>query len=138
MRPAEISSKHSHIAYLTTSAEWDSTSLGDPVRENAEHLGVTIIPALLESPITDNEFRRAFHLTKQQAANAVVVGSAQENYPRQKLIIRLAEEYGLPAIYPERSFVEQGGLLSYGPKLIACTEMVEIRRGREVVIGQVR
>jgi ABC-type uncharacterized transport system substrate-binding protein len=31
------------------------------------------------------------------------------------LIIALAEEFRLPAVYPDRSFVELGGLMSFGP-----------------------
>ena len=32
----------------------------------------------------------------------------------RELIIRLAEQYRLPAVYPYRFFTESGGLMSYG------------------------
>ena len=36
----------------------------------------------------------------------------------RELIIALASQYGLPAIYPFRYFVAEGGLISYGPNAI--------------------
>jgi putative ABC transport system substrate-binding protein len=35
------------------------------------------------------------------------------------LIVRLADRYRVPAVYPYREFVESGGLLSYGVDLAA-------------------
>jgi putative ABC transport system substrate-binding protein len=37
---------------------------------------------------------------------------------QRDLIIRLAAQHKLPAVYPYRFFVEAGGLMSYGPNLI--------------------
>ena len=37
---------------------------------------------------------------------------------RYQLIITLAGRYGLPAIYPYRSFVADGGLMCYGPDVV--------------------
>jgi putative tryptophan/tyrosine transport system substrate-binding protein len=37
---------------------------------------------------------------------------------RRKLIISLAAKYRLPAVYATRSFVDDGGLFSYGPNLL--------------------
>lgn len=43
----------------------------------------------------------------------VVVGTVATI--QRDLIIKLATQHGLPAIYPYRFFVEAGGLMSYGP-----------------------
>ena len=37
---------------------------------------------------------------------------------RHQLIITLAGRHGLPAIYPYRSFVADGGLMCYGPDVV--------------------
>ena len=50
------------------------------------------------------------------AARAVIVEDAPENYGNQRLITKLAESARLPAMYPDRSFVELGGLMAYGPE----------------------
>jgi len=46
----------------------------------------------------------------------VVVGSVATI--QRDLIVRLAAQHKLPAVYPYRFFVEAGGLMSYGPNLI--------------------
>jgi putative tryptophan/tyrosine transport system substrate-binding protein len=35
-------------------------------------------------------------------------------FAERKRIVELADKYRLPAIYPEKGFVEAGGLMSYG------------------------
>ncbi len=35
-------------------------------------------------------------------------------YAERKRIVELAVKYRLPAIYPEKEFVDEGGLMSYG------------------------
>ena len=37
---------------------------------------------------------------------------------QRDLIVALAAQHKLPAVYPYRFFVEAGGLMSYGPNLI--------------------
>ena len=57
-----------------------------------------------------------------------------ENWTYRRLIIALAKEFRLPAIYPERIFVELGGMMSFGPDTANagrdCARMVaEIFKG---------
>ena len=47
----------------------------------------------------------------------IVAASAQAAIHR-KVIIALAAQYRLPAVYPIRTFVPDGGLISYGPEQI--------------------
>ena len=106
----------SRIAYLTPRAVWDSATLLAPVKEAAHQVGVTLIPALLESPVQDPEYRRVFAAIAQDRADALIVGDSPENYSHRQLIIELAEHARLPSLYPDRSFVAGGGLMSYGVK----------------------
>ena len=50
-------------------------------------------------------------------AGLVVIGSALTVVHRH-LIIALAAQYNLPAIYTERFVVKDGGLISYGPSFV--------------------
>ena len=57
-----------------------------------------------------------------------------ENWTYRRLIIALAKEFRLPAIYPDRIFVELGGMMSFGPDTANagrdCARMVaEIFKG---------
>jgi putative ABC transport system substrate-binding protein len=47
----------------------------------------------------------------------IVTGSPSAEVHRE-LIIKLVARHKLPAVYPNRSFVIAGGLLSYGPDVI--------------------
>ena len=47
----------------------------------------------------------------------IVVGSPFTTVHRD-LIVALAARYKLPAVYPERFFVKDGGLISYGPNFV--------------------
>jgi putative ABC transport system substrate-binding protein len=50
----------------------------------------------------------------EERADGLIVTQAIWNYAHQPLIVDLAASARLPAIYPTRSFVDQGGLMSYG------------------------
>jgi putative ABC transport system substrate-binding protein len=105
----------SRIAYLTPRAVWDSPVLLAPVKEAAARIGVLLVPAALDSPIGEAEYRRAFAAIELARADALIVGDSPENWSWSRLIIELAALGRLPAIYPDRYFAEQGGLLSFGP-----------------------
>jgi putative ABC transport system substrate-binding protein len=64
-----------------------------------------------------------------------VPGSASAIHHRN-LIIRLVAEHKLPAVYFERSFVVEGGLVSYGPDIVfqyqqAATYVDRILKGEK-------
>jgi putative ABC transport system substrate-binding protein len=48
----------------------------------------------------------------------LIVTAAAGAYQHRELIIRLAGDHKLPAIYFERYFVTGGGLISYGPHMV--------------------
>ena len=68
----------------------------------------------LDHPIDETEYRRVFAVLAQDRADAIWVGDEVENITNRKLIVELAEENSLPAMYPLKVFVEAGGLMSYG------------------------
>ena len=103
----------SRVAYLTPRAVWDNPT-GAAMRAAAQRRGITLLGALLDSPVQEGEYRRAFAVMARERADALIVNDSPENYTWQRLIVELAENARLPAVYPNRMFVELGGLMAYG------------------------
>ena len=57
----------------------------------------------------------AFKTAKQKQVNAIMTTAGNRFFAERKRIVELAVKYRLPAIYPQKEFVEAGGLMSYGP-----------------------
>ncbi len=57
---------------------------------------------------------RAFQTAKQKQVGAIMTATTRPFFAERKRIVELAGKYRLPAIYPEKGFVDEGGLMSYG------------------------
>jgi putative ABC transport system substrate-binding protein len=78
---------------------------------SARQFGVEAVP----TPVLDAaELGRALHALGQEPNSAFFVVPDIFVQVHRALIIKLAEEYRIPAIYPYRFFPTSGGLLSYG------------------------
>jgi putative ABC transport system substrate-binding protein len=49
----------------------------------------------------------------QEGAQALIISDMPHNFANRRLIVKLASEGRLPAIYPWRGAVETGGLMAY-------------------------
>jgi putative ABC transport system substrate-binding protein len=56
----------------------------------------------------------AFQTAKQKEVKAIMTTSARPFFAERKRIVELASKYRLPAIYFQKEFVDEGGLMSYG------------------------
>jgi ABC-type uncharacterized transport system substrate-binding protein len=56
----------------------------------------------------------AFQTAKQKQVSAIMTTPGRRFFAERKRIVELAGKYRLPAIYPQKEFVETGGLMSYG------------------------
>jgi putative ABC transport system substrate-binding protein len=65
----------------------------------------------------DAEIAEAFEAASRVGAQAMFVGVGPIYYSGRKQLIALAARHRLPTVYGLRSFVDDGGLLSYGPSL---------------------
>jgi putative ABC transport system substrate-binding protein len=83
-------------------------------REAAQQAGITLVGPPLEGVIDESEYRRVFKLMTQERADALIVADQGEHATYSRLIIELAQESRLPAIFPYRHFAEHGGLIAYG------------------------
>jgi putative ABC transport system substrate-binding protein len=67
------------------------------------------------------ELHAAFEAIAQDHANGVIVLADPLFNSARKTIIALVAQYRLPAVYEDREFVQDGGLISYGPSIAEMT-----------------
>jgi putative ABC transport system substrate-binding protein len=63
------------------------------------------------------DFDRAFSDMTRARADALAVPATQVFNLERRRLVNLAAKNRLPAVYPNRDFVDAGGLMSYGPNL---------------------
>jgi putative ABC transport system substrate-binding protein len=85
------------------------------LRTAAPSLGIEVRPIDVRDPAGIERSIKAF--ASATNGGLVVTGSAPAGANRN-LIITLAAQYHLPAVYPYRVFATGGGLIAYGPDLI--------------------
>ena len=84
----------------------------------AQQLKVTLLSVPAK---TREEIEPAFATMAQQRADALVVVTDPLTWVGRRSIIGFAAQHRLPAAYEMREYVDDGGLLSYGPSL---TDMI--------------
>src|SRR6516164_1237869 len=67
------------------------------------------------------ELSATFDAIAQDNANGLLVLADPLFYSSRQMIIALAAKHRLPAIYEDREFVQDGGLISYGPNIAEMT-----------------
>jgi putative ABC transport system substrate-binding protein len=87
------------------------------IQDAATGIGLTTLPTLVRSI---EEFDEAFaSMVKKNVGALILLGGAPFSTPPQRdKVVELAAKTRLPTMYPSRSWVDAGGLLSYGPSLL--------------------
>jgi putative ABC transport system substrate-binding protein len=93
----------------------------------AQSLGLQII---IQNASSDRDLETAFAAFVQQRANGLVVPSDPFFYSRREQLTALAAKHALPAIYADREYAVDGGLMSYGTGLQDGYRQVGIYAGR--------
>jgi putative ABC transport system substrate-binding protein len=91
-----------------------TTSFSDYVRDAkamASSLGVELIPGPIESA---DDIRRTVESFSQLPGCGLVIPPDATTIVHRNLIVELANEHRLPAVFAFRLFVAAGGLMSYG------------------------
>jgi putative tryptophan/tyrosine transport system substrate-binding protein len=108
----EASPKVSRVAVLSDSAiPGNALWLGE-MKVAAEALRITLQPVNVHRP---DDFERAFSAIKKEHASALSTLRNGVNNNYRARIVDFAAKSRLPAMYPDREYVEVGGLMSYGP-----------------------
>jgi ABC-type uncharacterized transport system substrate-binding protein len=68
----------------------------------------------IETQFDAKSLDSAFQTAKQKRVDAMMTIATQGFFAERKQIVELAVKYRLPAIYFQKAFVDEGGLMSYG------------------------
>jgi len=68
----------------------------------------------IETQLDAKGLESAFKTAKQKQVGAIMTTSTPGIFAERKRIVELAVNYRLPAIYFQKGFVDEGGLMSYG------------------------
>ncbi len=106
--------KASRIAVL-----WNPRSSGGglgvaAMQSAAPRLGIALQSLEVRAP---EELEHAFTAMAREGAGAFVVLTDPLTFSRRKEILELAAKHRLPGMYEVREFVNEGGVMSYGPSL---------------------
>ena len=105
------------VAVLATSTQLDRWMASDEYKEMeaaARALGVKLQVLTARDP---NAIDNAFMAMSKERAEALVVIPSVRNVQHGDRILKHAAKNRLPSIYPQSSFVESGGLMSYSANI---------------------
>jgi putative ABC transport system substrate-binding protein len=75
---------------------------------------------------SDRDIERAFATMVQRQAEALIVGVVPHFTYNSQRIVELAERYKIPTIYPFRTYVVRGGLMSYNADQVDLLRQVGV------------
>jgi len=106
----ELVPKLSRVAFLHNMGNPVAPPEWEEIKTAARSLG---LQAELLDVRSQSDLGRAFELAIRQRVEALVIGIDGLTQMNQQSIVDLAARSRLPAIYPDRQFVEAGGLIAY-------------------------
>jgi putative ABC transport system substrate-binding protein len=85
----------------------------------------------IETQLDAKGLESAIQTAKQKQVGAIMTTTSAPFFAERKRIVELAGKYRLPAIYPQKEFVDEGGLMSYG------ADDVDLYRGAAVYVDKI-
>jgi putative tryptophan/tyrosine transport system substrate-binding protein len=123
----ELAPKAAVAAMLVNPVEPDAAPELVDVHAAAQTIGLEL---KIFNAINPNEIDAAFAAIAGQRPEALVVGTGAFFVNRRREIVALAARLGVPAIYPFREYVADGGLISYGTSIANAYRQAGIYAGR--------
>ena len=122
----------SKVGLLTTRETWER-DFKPSIEQVTKRLGIAVVGPFLES-LTTEELRRIFSVMSKENVDALnVTADLWRDMPQ---VIQLAQEFRLPATYPNKYFAQIGGLMAYSfdiPELgrVAADQIDQILKGTQ-------
>ena len=85
----------------------------------------------IETQPDPKSLESAFQIAKQKQVGAIMTITTRQFFAERKRIVELAGKYRLPAIYFQKEFVDEGGLMSYG------TDYTDLYRRAAVYVDKI-
>jgi putative tryptophan/tyrosine transport system substrate-binding protein len=85
----------------------------------------------IETRVDAKSLESAFQTAKQKQVGAIMTTTTRPLFAERKPIVELAGKYRLPAIYFQKEFVDEGGLMSYG------TDFAELFRRSAIYVDKI-
>ena len=111
----EIAPRVTRVAVLRDSATTSGTGQFAAIQALAPSFGLEVIPLNVRD---GGEIERAVTSFARSSNGGLIVTGSGLAAVNRELIVALAARYKLPAVYYQRFFVTDGGLISYGPNTI--------------------
>ena len=108
----QIASSVTRVAVLRDSTQGSGTGEFAAIQAVAPSLRVEVNPVNMRDA---GEIERAVAVFARSSNGGLIVSSGGVATVHRNLIVTLAARHRLPATFADRSFVEAGGLMSYGP-----------------------
>jgi putative ABC transport system substrate-binding protein len=103
------------VSYLLSGA-WSDTLPVSSYREAGSGFGIDVVPKLLPD-VSEEQLGRTFAELAHEQMHAVLVDEGGSFLAQRALVVKLADQFRLPVIYPYRDYVDLGGLAAYAPDL---------------------
>jgi len=110
----QIAPSLSHVVVLRDPTNPSGIAIFGAIRTAAQSLSVQVSPAGIRDA---GEIERAIATLARSGNGGLIVTPNASGAVQRELIVVLAARYKLPAIYPFRYLVRNGGLMSYGTDL---------------------
>ena len=111
----EIAPAMSRVAVIRDVAMASGIGQFAAIQAVAPSLGVEVAPFNLRDA---GEIERAVAAFARSPNGGLIVTASRSAHVHHILIVKLAAQHKLPAVYSERFFVAGGGLISYGPDFV--------------------
>ena len=113
----EITPAGLRVAFLAT-PDVREGPYGRAVRQAADRVGISLTLITYDNvPVQEAEYRRAFSAMREAGIGAIAIPDEPGDFAYRKLIVELVQDLRLPAVYPFREFIDEGGLMAYSPNL---------------------
>ena len=111
----QLAPRAATIAMLVNRGTLETVAEREDVHAAAQSIGQQVI--ILDVSSSERDIEPAFVTFVERGAGALLAGTGAFINSNRKLIVALAARHALPAIYPLREAVVDGGLMSYGSSM---------------------